>query len=200
MYEVDLLSRIHKVDELKLNKTVISETAVIDERKGPVVFGENTQICHGAVLEGPLIIGKNCLIGNHAFIRGCAEIGNDVRIGFCTEIRGSIIGDKVTIGPQCFIADSIIERDTYLGAMVRTSNHRLDRKTVSGFHNGILKDTGKEKLGCFIRDNVSLGVQVIILPGREVAARTQLGPRIIFEKNLPTGNYKLRQVLQETTL
>ncbi|EDU9604350.1 acetyltransferase [Salmonella enterica subsp. enterica] len=178
----------------------IDPTAVIDERYGPVILGKNTRVCHGAVLQGPLITGKNCLIGNYAFIRGGSSLGDGVRIGFSTEVKGSVIGDYTTIGPQCFIGDSLIATRVYLGAMVRTSNHRLDGKSVSAFYNGVLTDTGREKLGCFIGEGASLGVQVVILPGREVAAGTCLGPGIIVERNLPAGRYRLYQEIRATSL
>ncbi|HBU6133646.1 acetyltransferase [Enterobacter bugandensis] len=178
----------------------IAPTAIIDERYGPVILGDNTRVCHGAVLEGPLVTGKNCLIGNNAFIRGGTVLGKGVRIGFSTEVKGAVIGDHTTIGPLCFIADSLIACRVYLGAMVRTSNHRLDGKNVSAFHNGVLTDTGREKLGCFIGEGASLGVQVVILPGREIAAGTQLGPGIIVERNMPAGQYRLHQELRGTSL
>lgn len=176
----------------------IAASAVIDERRGPVIIGENTRVCHGAVLEGPLRIGRDCLIGNHAFIRGDSVLGDGVRIGFSTEVKGAVIEDSATIGPQCFIADSVVCRGAYLGAMVRTSNHRLDGKTIHVLHEGALVDSGREKLGCYIGEGASLGVQVIILPGRVVAAGTQLAPRIIVERNLPAGQYRLHQELLGT--
>ncbi|EDE8386948.1 acetyltransferase [Salmonella enterica subsp. enterica serovar Shubra] len=171
----------------------IAASAVIDETDGPVRIGQGTRICHGAVLKGPLIVGRDCLIGNHSFLRGACILGNAVKIGFGTEVKNARIESGATIGPQCFIADSIVSRDAYLGAMVRTSNHRLDGKTVSVIHNNVLVDTGREKLGCFIGERACLGVQVIILPGRVVAPETRLAPRITVERNLPSGYYRLRQ-------
>ena len=69
-------------------------------------------------------------------VRGPVAIGNGTRIGFATEIKNAIIGERVTIGPQCFVADSKIENDAYLGAQVRTSNHRLDKATVKVMVDG----------------------------------------------------------------
>lgn len=178
----------------------IAHTAVIDESNGPVWIGHGTRICHGAVLEGPLRVEPDCMIGNYSFIRGASYLGRGVRVGFGTEVKGSLIEDRVTIGPQCFISDSFVSRDVYLGAQVRTSNHRLDRKTVSVLHNNKLIDTGREKLGCFIGERASIGVQVIILPGRVIAADTTLSPRITVERNLPTGHYRLHQEIFKTNV
>ena len=167
---------------LKLNvkeKNIqIADQVIIDETAGEVVIGANTRICHGAVIQGPVVIGANCLIGNYAFIRPGTIISNGVKIGFATEIKNAVIEAEATIGPQCFIADSVV------AVSVRTPE-------------GIIA-TGCDKLGCYIGQRSRLGVQVIILPGRIISPNTQLGPRVIVERNLPTGTYSLRQELIRT--
>jgi len=175
---------------------IIDEGARLNTKFGPIAIGARTRICPGAYLEGPLEIGDDCLVGNLAVIRGPARIANGTRIGFATEIKNAIIDERVTIGPQCFVADSKIEAGAYLGAQVRTSNHRLDRKTVSVLVDGAPIDTGLEKLGCLIGAGAALGIQVIILPGRVVAPGSVFAPRVTIDKNLPTGRYRAAQQLE----
>ena len=174
----------------------VADGAILDASRGPISIGPRTKICPGAYIEGPVVIGSDCLVGNLAMIRGATSIGNGTRIGFSTEIKNALIEERVTIGPQCFIADSKIECDAYLGAQVRTSNHRLDRRNVEVIVDGNRVDTGLEKLGCRIGARASLGIQVILLPGREVAPDSIFAPRITVEKNLPTGRYRLAQILE----
>ena len=174
----------------------VDATAIIDTSAGPVIVGPGTKICAGACVAGPVTVGADCMIGNYALVRGPARIGDGVRIGFATEIKNAIIEDEVLIGPQCFVADSRIDRQAYLGAQVRTSNHRLDKQGIKVFVDGQEHDTGLEKLGCHIGAGASLGIQVIVLPGRIVAAGSSFGPRITVEKNLPPGRYRLAQQLQ----
>lgn len=165
----------------------------VDQRAGPVLVGAGTRICKGAHLQGPLVIGSGCLVGNGALVRGGTYIGNRVRIGFSAEIKGATIEDDVRIGPMCFVADSRIGQAAYLGAQVRTSNHRLDGANVSVKLGATLVDTGREKLGCLIGARCALGVQVIVLPGRSIEADTTIGPRITVERNLVRGRYSLKQ-------
>ncbi len=174
----------------------VSAAAILDASRGPISIGPRTRICPGAYIEGPVVIGSDCLIGNLAMIRGTTSIGDGTRIGFATEVKNALIEERVTIGPQCFIADSKIECDAYLGAQVRTSNHRLDKRNVEVIVDGGRIDTGMEKLGCLIGARASLGIQVILLPGREVAPDSIFAPRITVEKNLPTGRYRLAQQLE----
>ena len=175
---------------------IIADGVVLDASRGPIKIGERTRICHGAHLQGPLEIGSDCLVGNLVIIRGPARIGDGTRIGFATEIKNALIAERVTIGPQCFVADSKIESEAYLGAQVRTSNHRLDKATVKVMIDGKAVDTGLEKLGCLIGARSALGIQVIVLPGRVVAPDSIFAPRITIEKNLPSGRYRQAQQLE----
>lgn len=163
---------------------------------GAVSIGVGSVVCPGAYIEGPVQIGENCVIGNNTLIRGATLIGSSVRVGFGTEIKNAIIGEEVSVGPQCFIADSKVEHGAYLGALVRTSNHRLDRRTVRVLRDGELIDTGMEKLGCLIGAGANLGVQTIILPGRTIAAGSLYSPGITIDRNLPKGRYRLVQAIE----
>lgn len=163
---------------------------------GEVRVEAGAVICHGAYIEGPVVVGRDCLIGNNAMIRGPAVVGDRTRIGFAAEIKNAIIAEDVLIGPQCYVADSKVERGAYLGAQVRTSNQRLDRGAIHVVVDGNRVDTGMTKLGCLIGAHASLGVQVIVLPGRIVASGAIFAPRITIEKNLPSGQYHLKQDLE----
>jgi bifunctional UDP-N-acetylglucosamine pyrophosphorylase/glucosamine-1-phosphate N-acetyltransferase len=174
----------------------VADGAVLDTNRGPIVIGQRTQICHGAHLEGPITIGNDCMIGNLVIVRGPTSIGNNTRIGFAAEIKNSIIEECVMIGPQCFVADSKVEREAYLGAQVRTSNHRFDKATIKVIIDGETIDTGLEKLGCLIGAGAALGIQVIILPGRIVPPASIFAPRITIEKNFPPGRYRSAQQIE----
>lgn len=163
---------------------------------GAVSIGARTRICPGAHIEGPVVIAEDCLIGNNTMIRGSTRIDSGVQIGFSSEVKNAIIERNVTIGPQCFVANSKIETGSYLGAQVRTSNHRLDKRAVWVEVGDMLIDTGKEKLGCLVGANSRIGVQVVILPGRIVAPASMFAPRITIEKNLPAGRYRIRQQIE----
>ena len=184
-------------DGLTIDSTAtVADGVRLDLSLGPIVIGARTKICRGAHLQGPISIGSDCMIGDLAIVRGPVTIGDGTRVGFATEIKNAIIEERVTIGPQCFVADSKIEREAYLGAQVRTSNHRLDKATVKVMVDGVAVDTGLKKLGCLIGARSSLGIQVIVLPGRVVAAGSIFAPRITIERNLPPGRYRAAQQLE----
>lgn len=164
--------------------------------EGAVRMEAGAEICHGACIVGPVVIGEGCRIGHYAMVRGPAWIGAGTRVGYATEIKNAIVGRGACIGPLCFVADSRLEDEVYLGAMVRTSNHRLDGETVMVRIDGVEHDSGLEKLGCLVGAGARLGIQVVVLPGRVVAPGSLFAPRITIERNLPAGRYRLRQALE----
>lgn len=184
------------VPQLRAASAVIEPGAVLDESGGPIVVGDGTKICSGAILRGPIVIGHHSLIGNYAMVRGPAVIGSQVLIGFAAEIKQAQIADGVSIGPQCFVADSRIDEGAYLGAQVRTSNQRLDRQPVSVRHAGREYPQVRDKLGCWIGARACLGIQVIVLPGREIEANSIFEPRITINRNYPSGHYRLQQAVE----
>lgn len=178
---------------------VLDQGCVLDDSAGPIVVGPRTRICAGAIIRGPAVIGADCLVGNQSLLRGPIVTGDKVLIGFSTEIKNARLGDRVSIGPMCFVADSVVEDEAYLGAMVRTSNQRLDRGPVSVREGERTVETGCDKLGCLIGAGSSLGIQVIVLPGRVIAPGTTFEPRITVNRNYPAGHYRARQDIERVT-
>ena len=176
---------------------VVASSAILNEATGPISIGARTRICAGAIIEGPVQIGSDCLIGTNALVRGPCMVGDDVRIGYAAELKQAQIGSGVRIGPMCFVADSIVDTGAYLGAMVRTSNHRLDGKPVTVIdEEGAAICTQQEKLGCWIGAGTALGIQVIVLPGRVVPPDSIFEPRMTIARNHPPGRYRLIQAIE----
>jgi bifunctional UDP-N-acetylglucosamine pyrophosphorylase/glucosamine-1-phosphate N-acetyltransferase len=178
---------------------VVEAGAILDDSQGPIVIGAGTRVCTGAVLRGPLVVGANSLIGNNCMVRGPTLIGDDVRIGFASEIKQALIADRVSIGPQCFVADSRVDEDAYLGAQVRTSNQRLDRAAISVREADREIATNANKLGCWIGARSALGIQVIVLPGRVIAQDSLFEPRVTIARDHPTGRYRAHQSVELVT-
>jgi glucose-1-phosphate thymidylyltransferase len=78
--------------------------------KGKVMIGEGTVIRAGSYINGPVVIGAGCEIGPHVCIMPSTSIGDNVVISSFTQIKNSVIGNDVSLGPGCFVSDSIIDR------------------------------------------------------------------------------------------
>jgi UDP-N-acetylglucosamine diphosphorylase/glucosamine-1-phosphate N-acetyltransferase len=77
--------------------------------KGKVVVGEGTIIRAGTCIYGPAVIGRGCDVGPHACIMPSTSIGDNVVFASFSQVKNSVIGDDVNLGPGCFISDSIID-------------------------------------------------------------------------------------------
>jgi len=78
--------------------------------KGLVSVGKDTVIKSNSYIVGPVVIGDNCDIGPNVCILPATSISDNVTISPFTEIRNSVIGDDVNIGPSCIIQDSVIDK------------------------------------------------------------------------------------------
>ena len=78
--------------------------------KGQIAIGDDTSVKAGSYFYGPVVIGNGCDIGPSVCIMPATSIGDNVVISPFTQIKNSVIGNDVTIGPGCIIEDSVIDR------------------------------------------------------------------------------------------
>lgn len=144
--------------------------------KGPVVIGKNTIVKAGSYIEGPVIIGENCTIGPNCFIRKNTAIGDNCVIGNAAEIKQSIVMENTRVCHFGYIGDSVIGANVNLGAGFTAANTRHDVQNVKSLVKGKLVDTGLNRLGTIVADNVKTGVNTSVLPGRKFWPNTRTMP------------------------
>ncbi|OGN99455.1 MAG: glucose-1-phosphate thymidylyltransferase [Chloroflexi bacterium RBG_13_51_52] len=112
------LDVIYPWDIISLNNAILQNIEVglggtIEDGvtlQGKVVVGEGTVVRAGSCIYGPAVIGSGCDIGPHACVMPSTSIGDNVVISSFTQIKNSVIGNDVNLGPGCFISDSIIDK------------------------------------------------------------------------------------------
>ena len=164
-------------------KSEINSTCFIQDDltiKGSLIAGNNVRIGKNVRLEGNIILSSDVVITDDCFLRGDVFLGADVRLGRSVEIKDCLIGNSCSIGPLSFLGDSILGKEAYLGALVRTSNERLDRGTIELRLGGNKFNVGS-KFGCIIGDNVQIGLQSSIMPGRIIPKGSILPPLTVFK-------------------
>ena len=87
-----------------------------------VWVAKSAKIAKSASLAGPLVICENAEIRHCAFIRGNAIVGAGAVVGNSTEIKGSVLFDKVQAPHYNYVGDSILGFTAHLGAGAITSN------------------------------------------------------------------------------
>ncbi len=175
-------------------KATISPTAVIE---GDVLIEEGAKVLENAVIKGLCYIGRNCIIGNNALIRGGSHIGEGCVIGYGTEIKHCYIGDRCWFHRNYF-GDSIVGNDCSFGAGTVTANLRLDERSISVKVGKEDINTGSNKLGAIIGNEVRTGINVSLMPGIKVGAGCFVGPHVCLTQDLAarkialaTENYKV---------
>ena len=137
---------------------------------------KNAKVAPTAYIHGPAIIGENAEIRHCAFIRGKAIVGEGAVVGNSTELKNVILFNKVQVPHYNYVGDSILGYKSHMGAGSITSNVKSDKKLVI-VKNGKEKiETGINKFGAMIGDEVEVGCGSILNPGTVVGKNTNIYP------------------------
>jgi UDP-N-acetylglucosamine diphosphorylase / glucose-1-phosphate thymidylyltransferase / UDP-N-acetylgalactosamine diphosphorylase / glucosamine-1-phosphate N-acetyltransferase / galactosamine-1-phosphate N-acetyltransferase len=112
------LDVVYPWDVISLNNAILQNIEValggtIEDGaivKGKVMIGEGTVIRAGSCIYGPAVIGRGCDVGPHVCVMPSTSIGDNVVLAAFTQIKNSVIGNDVNMGPGCFISDSVIDK------------------------------------------------------------------------------------------
>jgi len=162
----------------------ISRYAVIDGNvtfSGPVRVERGSVIKAGAVLAGPRYIGRNCYVGNNALVRSYTSLGAASSVGYGVELKNCVLFGQSRVGRLSFVGDSVIGENVDIGSGIMTINGSLDRTPIPVDIHGERLDSGLDKLGAFIGDNVKVGA------GNTLAAGTVVAPGTVIPHHATVG-------------
>jgi bifunctional UDP-N-acetylglucosamine pyrophosphorylase/glucosamine-1-phosphate N-acetyltransferase len=127
-------------------------------------------------------IGNSAVIGPFARLRGDTVIDNNAKIGNFVEVKKSKINHDVKISHLSYVGDSVIEKNTNIGAGTITCN-------FDGFNKN------KTYIGenCFIGSNTSLIAPIKIKKNSVIGAGT------VIDKNVQEGSvvYRKSQLIKK---
>jgi bifunctional UDP-N-acetylglucosamine pyrophosphorylase/glucosamine-1-phosphate N-acetyltransferase len=155
---------------------------------GPVSVAESARIRSGAYIEGPVFIDEDCDVGPNCYVRSGTSLGRSVRVGNACEIKNSVIMDHTHVGHLSYVGDSILGERCNLGAGTVTANYRLDAGTIKMMVKDKLVDTGRQKLGVVLGDNVKTGIKSLFMPGIKVGMNSWVGPNFMVERDLSANS------------
>jgi UDP-N-acetylglucosamine diphosphorylase / glucose-1-phosphate thymidylyltransferase / UDP-N-acetylgalactosamine diphosphorylase / glucosamine-1-phosphate N-acetyltransferase / galactosamine-1-phosphate N-acetyltransferase len=160
----------------KINLKATKEL-MIDETNGRVYIHPSAKIGEFVKIEGPSYIGKNVEIRHCAYIRQGSWICQNAIIGHSSEIKNSILLPGSKAPHFNYVGDSIIGFDVNLGAGVKLSNVRHDKRNIIiELENGEKRVTYLKKLGALIGDGSGLGCNVVTNPGTIISPNTMIMP------------------------
>lgn len=139
-------------------------------------IAKSAKIAPTAAIYGPAIIGKDAEIRHCAFIRGNVIVGEGAVVGNSTELKNSILFNRVQVPHFNYVGDSILGFRSHMGAGVITSNVKSDKTLVKvSFHEERL-ETGLKKFGVILGDYVEVGCNTVFNPGTVIGRNTNIYP------------------------
>jgi glucose-1-phosphate thymidylyltransferase len=176
VYPWDMLSLnnavLHQVPA-ELSGTIEPDVSI----RGQVSVGKNTVIRSNTYLAGPLIIGASCDIGPNVCLLPTTSIGDNVVISPFTEIKNSIIGNDVSIGPGCIIQNSIIDRSCIIKGQFTVCSDHTEIKIDDEHH--------MVDIGAMLGEGCVLGNSTVAQPGVIVGNHSQIQAMKVISGRLP---------------
>ena len=156
---------------------LLSQICKLDLGDDGVAIHPSALISENVKIEGPCFIGKNAEVRHSAYIRKGSWICEGAIVGHCSEVKNSILLPNSKAPHFNYVGDSIIGEGANLGAGVKLSNVRNDKRGVLvTLRDGSRVDSGLRKLGALVGDGVQIGCNVVTNPGAIISPLSKVPP------------------------
>lgn len=146
-----------------------------------------------ALIDGPTIIGHNAEVRHCAFIRGSVIIGESSIVGNSTELKNTILFNKVQVPHFNYVGDSVLGYKSHIGAGGITSNVKSDKSLITVNADGVHFETTLRKFGTILGDNVEVGSNSVLNPGSVVGRGSNIYPLSMVRGYIPPNSIYKRQ-------
>lgn len=164
-------------DSVQLIERLLSQLGVGYSVVAGIAIHATAVVESGAVIKTPAIIGPGCFLGAGALIRGGCWLERDSIVGPGAELKSSFLFSGSRLAHFNFVGDSILGRNVNLEAGSIIANHRNEwaNRAISFVYRSARIDTGVDKFGAVIGDNVKIGANAVIAPGAILEPGTIVG-------------------------
>jgi len=145
--------------------------------KGLVSVGRDTVIRSNSSIIGPVVIGDGCDIGPNVCILPATSIGDNVIIAPFSEIKNSVIGSDVNIGPGSIVEDSVIDRGCVIGGHFTAATGEAEVKVNDEYHS--------VNVGAMLGEGCNIGSSVVARPGVIVGNYSEVQALKLISGRLP---------------
>ena len=140
-----------------------------------ILVGENVSVHPNAVIIPPAVIGSGTEIRPGAYLRGNVITGKNCVIGNSSELKNSILLDKVQVPHYNYVGDSILGNFSHMGAGSICSNLKSDGSNI------VIRaekdyETGLRKIGGILADHADIGCSCVLNPGTVIGKNTSVYP------------------------
>lgn len=160
--------------------TITQNLEGIDVFGGPIFVHPEAKISTSVRMEGPIYIEDGAEIRHGAYLRPGTYISSGCIVGHTSEIKNTLMLPGSKAPHFNYVGDSIIGCEVNLGAGVKISNVRFDRRTVPIQLPNMKKlDSGLTKLGAMIGDSSEIGCNVVTNPGAIIPTSSAVPPNTV---------------------
>ena len=159
---------------VKLGSTLSPEE--YDCLEGDIWIAKSAKVAPTASISGPAIIGRDAEVRHCAFIRGKVIVGDGAVVGNSTELKNSVLFNKVQVPHYNYVGDSILGFKSHMGAGSICSNVKSDKKLVIVKDGEEKVETGLKKFGAMLGDHVEVGCGSVLNPGTVIGRNTNIYP------------------------
>ena len=163
--------------DVQISKDVIIESNVVIKKGVKIMSG--TTIKSFSYLEN-CFIGKNCSIGPFARLRPETVLQDEVKLGNFVEIKKSKLENKVKVNHLSYLGDSIVGKNTNIGAGTITCNY-----------------DGKNKYQSKIGDNCFVGTNSSIIAPVHIGKNSYIAAGSVITKNVPNNHFSISRSKQK---
>jgi UDP-N-acetylglucosamine diphosphorylase/glucosamine-1-phosphate N-acetyltransferase len=163
-------------NDTTFGKNVTIEPYVVIGSK--VKIGDNSYIKSFTHIEGS-IIEKNVIIGPYARLRAGSILKSNTKIGNFVETKKSNIGENSKVNHLSYIGDTVIGKNSNIGAGTITCNYDGDKKT-------------KTK----ISDNVFVGSNSSLVAPVKLEKNSTIGAGSVITKNVKKNSLAMTRAAQ----
>ncbi|RJU80426.1 MAG: UDP-N-acetylglucosamine pyrophosphorylase [Candidatus Poseidoniales archaeon] len=175
--EYSIINQIKNLEIDFVNSIERYENVSFDVSYGPIYIHPSAEIGEYVRIEGPCFIGKNVEIRHSAYLRKGSWICDNSIVGHSSEIKNSVLLPGSKAPHFNYVGDSILGFNVNIGAGVKLSNVRNDRRNILvSINNEKRIDTGLRKFGALIGDRSEIGCNVVSNPGTILEPRTMISP------------------------
>ncbi|WP_202943250.1 bifunctional sugar-1-phosphate nucleotidylyltransferase/acetyltransferase [Ignicoccus hospitalis] len=151
------------------------------------VYGELPEVKGEVYVEGPVYFGEGVVLGPFAHVRPYVALLDGVKVGPFVQVKESMIMEGSRLPHLNYVGDSVVAEDVNFGAGSVTANLRFDEREVEVTLKGQRVSTGRRKLGAIVGGGARIGVNVSLMPGTRVGARSWIYPGCVVRGDVPDG-------------
>ena len=153
-----------------------------------IELGPGVVVEPGALIKGPTMIGERTEVRQGAYVRGSCLIGRRCVVGHATEMKNSVMLDQAKAGHFAYLGDSILGRQTNLGAGTKLANLKIMPWPIKFALDGQVYRVDRRKFGAILGDRVETGCNSVTSPGTIMGAECLVAPNM----TVPSGYHPPR--------